>query len=55
MPRIETETQRKLSARTEPFDSYWQAPEDVERGYTSFNQYYRANFLAAVLFSLLNW
>jgi SAM-dependent methyltransferase len=38
-------TARKLSARLEPFDSYWQAPEDVESGYTRFGAYYRANFL----------
>ena len=37
---------RKLSARTEPFDSYWQAPEDVEKGYSSFSQYYKSNFLS---------
>jgi 2-polyprenyl-3-methyl-5-hydroxy-6-metoxy-1,4-benzoquinol methylase len=43
--QIESRTRRKLSARTEPFDSYWQAPEDVEKGYTAFTQYYRANFL----------
>jgi len=36
---------RKLSARLEPFDSYWQAPQDVERGYSSFSAYYRANYL----------
>ena len=36
---------RKLSARLEPFDSYWQAPEDVESGYQSFAAYYRANYL----------
>jgi 2-polyprenyl-3-methyl-5-hydroxy-6-metoxy-1,4-benzoquinol methylase len=36
---------RPLAARTEAFDSYWQAPEDVERGYTSFLQYYRVNYL----------
>ena len=35
----------KLSARIEPFDSYWQAPADVEKGYDSFSQYYRSNFL----------
>jgi SAM-dependent methyltransferase len=35
---------RKLSARLEPFDSYWQAPADVERGYGSFLAYYRANY-----------
>ena len=23
----------KLAARLEPFDSYWQAPEDVDQGY----------------------
>ncbi|HXK61033.1 MAG TPA: class I SAM-dependent methyltransferase [Acidobacteriota bacterium] len=35
----------RLSARLEPFDSYWQAPEDVEAGYKSFSQYYKHNFL----------
>ncbi len=36
---------QKLSARIEPFDSYWQAPENVEKGYSSFYQYYRVNIL----------
>ncbi|HKT73575.1 MAG TPA: class I SAM-dependent methyltransferase [Steroidobacteraceae bacterium] len=36
---------RRLAARLEPFDSYWQAPEDVEKGYASFSAYYRANYL----------
>jgi SAM-dependent methyltransferase len=36
---------RRLSARLEPFDSYWQAPKDVEAGYAKFGAYYRANFL----------
>ena len=36
---------RGLAARLEPFDSYWQAPEDVEKGYTSFYSYYKANYL----------
>jgi SAM-dependent methyltransferase len=39
------ETTPKLAARLEPFDSYWQAPADVESGYKSFNAYYRANYL----------
>jgi 2-polyprenyl-3-methyl-5-hydroxy-6-metoxy-1,4-benzoquinol methylase len=34
-----------LSARIEPFDSYWQAPDDVESGFTSFSAYYRHNYL----------
>jgi SAM-dependent methyltransferase len=38
----------KLAARLEPFDSYWQAPEDVDSGYRSFNAYYRANYLPYV-------
>jgi SAM-dependent methyltransferase len=38
-------TAAKLAARLEPFDSYWQAPADVESGYASFSAYYRANYL----------
>lgn len=34
-----------LSARIEPFDSFWQAPDDVEAGYRSFSAYYRHNYL----------
>ncbi|HEX5420429.1 MAG TPA: class I SAM-dependent methyltransferase [Gammaproteobacteria bacterium] len=35
----------RLSARLEPFDSYWQAPRDVEKGYSSFYAYYKHNYL----------
>lgn len=35
----------ELSARLEPFDSYWQAPEDIESGYSKFAAYYRENYL----------
>lgn len=41
----QTPVSRKLSARLEPFDSYWQAPEDVDSGYDAFAAYYRANYL----------
>jgi 2-polyprenyl-3-methyl-5-hydroxy-6-metoxy-1,4-benzoquinol methylase len=34
-----------LSARAEPFDSFWQAPPDVETGYKMFAQYYKHNYL----------
>jgi 2-polyprenyl-3-methyl-5-hydroxy-6-metoxy-1,4-benzoquinol methylase len=37
-----------LSARIEPFDSFWEGPEDVEAGYDSFYRYYRANYLPQV-------
>lgn len=36
---------RQLAARLEPFDSYWQAPADVDSGYDKFAAYYRANYL----------
>ena len=34
-----------LAARLEPFDSYWQAPADVEKGYGAFYSYYKANYI----------
>ncbi len=34
-----------LSARIEQFDSYWQAPDDIEEGYQKFYQYYLHNYL----------
>ena len=37
---------RTFAARLEPFDSYWQAPKDVEKGFSSFTAYYKANYLA---------
>ncbi len=46
--RSETITESKFkqqSARLESFDSYWQAPKDVEKGYSSFYQYYYYNYL----------
>jgi SAM-dependent methyltransferase len=36
---------RPLAARLEPFDSYWQAPKDAEKGFSSFAAYYRSNYL----------
>lgn len=34
----------ELSARTEAFDSFWEGPDDVEAGYSSFGKFYRANY-----------
>lgn len=42
----ESEPEPELAARLEPFDSYWQAPQDPEKGFRSFTAYYRANYLA---------
>ena len=35
----------RLAARIEPFDSFWEAPEDLEKGYETLYQYYRHNYL----------
>ncbi|MGH8237010.1 MAG: class I SAM-dependent methyltransferase, partial [Steroidobacteraceae bacterium] len=45
MPERAPGARRVLAARLEPFDSYWQAPKDIEAGYSSFAAYYRANYL----------
>lgn len=39
---------RILSARLEPFDSFWQAPKDAASGYEKFSAYYRYNYLPHV-------
>lgn len=43
--RPELGAKRRLAARLEPFDSYWQAPKDVEGGFKAFTAYYKANYL----------
>lgn len=34
-----------LKAKIEPFDTFWEAPEDIEKGYHSFGEFYRYNYL----------
>lgn len=36
----------ELRARMERFDSFWEGPDDVERGYKSLGRFYEANYLA---------
>jgi len=38
----------KLTAKMEPFDSFWEAPSNIEKGYTSFGRFYRENYLPRV-------
>ena len=38
----------ELTGKIEPFDSFWEAPEDIEKGHTSFPQFYRWNYLKHV-------
>jgi SAM-dependent methyltransferase len=35
---------RELTAVIEPFDSFWEAPDDIEKGYRSFSAFYRHNY-----------
>jgi len=37
---------RNLTAKIEPFDSFWEGPEDVEKGYGSFLKFYKHNYLS---------
>ena len=34
-----------LTARIEPFDSFWEAPQDIQKGYSTFSKFYRHNYL----------
>jgi 2-polyprenyl-3-methyl-5-hydroxy-6-metoxy-1,4-benzoquinol methylase len=34
-----------LTAKIEPFDSFWEAPENIEKGYSSFYKFYKRNYL----------
>lgn len=43
--RYGTRSERIFSARTEPFDSYWQGTRDLDKGFRSFHQYYKVNYL----------
>lgn len=33
------------TAKIEPFDSFWEAPQNIERGYDQFHKFYRRNYL----------
>jgi hypothetical protein len=34
-----------LTAKIEPFDSFWEALENIERGYSSYYKFYKRNYL----------
>ncbi len=38
-------TRHMLTAKIEPFDSFWEGPEDIDKGYYTFAQFYRYNYL----------
>ncbi len=35
----------KLAAQLEPFDSFWEGPADVEKGYSKFSKFYNDNYV----------
>lgn len=37
--------ENELTAKIEAFDTFWEGPEDVEKGYARFGQFYRVNYL----------
>jgi 2-polyprenyl-3-methyl-5-hydroxy-6-metoxy-1,4-benzoquinol methylase len=36
----------KLTAKTEPFDTFWEAPDNIENGFHSFGKFYKRNYLS---------
>ncbi len=36
---------RQLTAQMEPFDSFWEGPDNIEKGYTSFYKFYKHNYV----------
>ena len=35
-----------LTAKIEPFDSFWEGPTNIEKGYTTVYEFYRHNYLS---------
>jgi SAM-dependent methyltransferase len=45
MTQFRTVTDDELTARMEPFDSFWEAPRNIEKGYRRFRKFYSHNYL----------
>ena len=39
------ERRKILTAKMEPFDSFWEGPENVDKGYSKFYAFYKDNYL----------
>ena len=35
----------ELTAKMEPFDSFWEGPQDIDKGYDKFYKFYKYNYL----------
>ena len=42
---VNMQVDRDLAAQIEPFDTFWEAPADVEKGFGKFGKFYRRNYL----------
>jgi len=42
---LDTALDDALTAQMEPFDSFWEAPSNIEKGYRTFGAFYRHNYL----------
>jgi 2-polyprenyl-3-methyl-5-hydroxy-6-metoxy-1,4-benzoquinol methylase len=41
-------TDYELTAQMEPFDSFWEGPEDIQKGFTTVFEFYRHNYLPRI-------
>jgi nucleoside-diphosphate-sugar epimerase/2-polyprenyl-3-methyl-5-hydroxy-6-metoxy-1,4-benzoquinol methylase len=48
LPPVDPEAAARLhlTAEIEPFDSFWEAPSDIEKGYRTVCEFYRRNYLS---------
>lgn len=48
MEIVKVKSESELTAQIEPFDSFWEAPDDIEKGYKTFSQFYKHNYLSYI-------
>ena len=41
---VKLKIDRNLTAQIEPFDTFWEAPKDIEKGYAKFGKFYKRNY-----------
>lgn len=41
---VKLKVDRDLTAQIEPFDTFWEAPKDIEKGYEKFAKFYKRNY-----------
>lgn len=41
---VKIKVDRDLTSQIEPFDTFWEAPKDIEKGYDKFAKFYKRNY-----------